>query len=386
MLGANPSLIVADGHGVKEREFSIVIKITLSNKGKKMSTFEPNYQHVVDAAFNRRPQRYPLYEHGISFVKMEEIMGISFAHLFESKASGDLKTFFQYHNQFYRQMGYDTVTWELGITSILPGGGALGSHQPGAIQNRRDFERYPWDSLEQLYFDKWSRHYESLREEMPEGMKAVGGVGNGVFECVQDVVGYENLCLVMADDPELYAELFKTMGQMSLHIWKRFMEEFGDIFCVLRFGDDLGYKSSTLLPPSHIKEYIFPQYKNIVDLVHSYQKPFLLHSCGCIFDVMDELIEIVNIDAKHSNEDVIGHFKDWLEKYGDRIGLFGGIDMDILCQNCEDEIRHYTLNVLEYSSNYQGVAFGSGNSIPDYVPTKGYLAMVNTIRKYRGDF
>jgi len=101
---------------------------------------------------------------------------------------------------------------------------------------------------------------------------------------------------------------------------------------------------------------------------------------------MDELIEIINIDAKHSNEDVIVPFQDWLERYGDRIGLFGGIDMDILCQKSEDDIRRYVLNVLDYSSNYHGIAFGSGNSIPDYVPTKGYLAMVNAIREYRGDF
>ena len=25
-------------------------------------------------------------------------------------------------------------------------------------------------------------------------MKAIGGPGNGIFECVQDVVGYTNLC------------------------------------------------------------------------------------------------------------------------------------------------------------------------------------------------
>lgn len=347
--------------------------------------FEPNYQNLVDAAYNHKPRRWPLYEHGISFNKMEEIMGLPFASLFESCISKDLKTFFRHHNQFYRQMGYDTVTWELGITSILPGGGALGAHQPGVIKNRKDYERYPWDKLEQLYFERWSNHYELLREEMPEGMKAVGGIGNGVFECVQDIVGYENLCLLVADDPILYAELFETMGKISFQIWKRFLDEYGDIFCVLRFGDDLGYKGSTLLPPSHIKEYIIPQYKKIVELVHSYQKPFLLHCCGCIFDVMDDLIEVVKIDSKHSNEDVIIPFNRWLKRYGSRIGLFGGIDMDILCQKNEDEIRHYTMNVLEYASDYLGVAFGSGNSIPDYVPTKGYLAMVNTIREFRGE-
>ena len=33
---------------------------------------------------------------------------------------------------------------------------------------------------------------------MPEGMKAIGGVGYGIFECVQDLVGYEDLCYMRA--------------------------------------------------------------------------------------------------------------------------------------------------------------------------------------------
>ena len=50
-----------------------------------------------------------------------------------------------------------------------------------------------------------------------------------------------------ADDEDFYAGLFRKVGETNLKIWTRFMKEFGDIFCVLRFGDDLGYKSNTML-------------------------------------------------------------------------------------------------------------------------------------------
>ena len=52
-----------------------------------------------------------------------------------------------------------------------------------------------------------------------------------------------------------------------------------------------------------IKAYI-PQYKRNIDIVHSWYV-VLLHSCGAIFDVMDDLIDVAGIDAKHSNEDAI---------------------------------------------------------------------------------
>lgn len=351
-----------------------------------MKEFVPDYRNIVDAAKNKTPKRYPLYEHGIHWKTMEKILGVEFADMFWAKDKKTLKQFMIYNNEFYKKMGYDTVTWELGICASFPGNGALGAHQPGAIHNRKDYDSYSWDGIADDYFARWGTYFETLRETMPEGMMAIGGVGNGVFEIVQDIVGYQNLCLISADDPELYQLLFQRVGDVWLTVWKRFIKEFGDIFCVLRFGDDLGYKSATMLPPDHVRKYIIPQYKRIVDVIHSYNKPFLLHSCGCIFDVMEDIINIVKIDAKHSNEDVIAPFKVWMEKYGSRIGNFGGIDMDELCQRTPEEIKKYTLNICESARPYGGIAFGSGNSIPDYVPLAGYKAMVDTVRQWRGDF
>ena len=348
--------------------------------------FEPDYRNMVDTARNREPDRICLYEHGISLNVIEKIAGIRLGNLYETIDPSELRKLMTHYNNFWKQMGYDTVTWEIGITSVMPGNGALGAHLPGAIKTRKDFDEYPWGSIEDRYFSRWSTHFEVLRETMPEGMKAFAGPGNGVFECVQDVVGYEHLCLLTIDDPQLYDDLFKVAGDVSVAIWKRFLEQYGDIYAVCRFGDDLGYKGSTMLPSKDIKEKIIPQYKRVVDLVHAAGKPFVLHSCGNIFNVMEDIVEVAGIDGKHSNEDAIAPFSAWIEKYGDRISNFGGIDMDVLCQKSPEEVRQYTLKVLDYSKGHGGVAYGSGNSIPDYVPVEGYLAMVNTIREYRGDF
>lgn len=151
-------------------------------------------------------------------------------------------------------------------------------------------------------------------------------------------------------------------------------------------GDDMGYKCSTLLSPTDTKERILPEYKPIVDLVHSYNKPFLLHSCGKIFDVMDDLIEKVGIDAKHSNEDQIAAFPVWVEKYGDKIGNFGGIDVDVICNYSKPELKEYFLDIIEKCKNHGGIAVGTGNSIPAYVPADKYLNMIEIVREYRGDY
>ena len=349
-----------------------------------MNQFAPDYHNLIQAAKNIKPDRIPLYDHKVNDPFISKYLDRNLTSLWESGKLDDLRTYFKHVCNFFKENGYDTVSFEFCVGHVMPGNGSLGGHKPGEIQNRADFDNYPWEKIETLYFDKTSVYFEILRETLPEGMKAIGGPGHGIFECVQDVVGYESLCLISFDDPQLYRLLFETVGKVNSGIWKRFLDNFADIYAVCRFGDDLGYKSSTLLNAKDIKTLIVPQYKKIIDIVHSYDKPFLLHSCGCIFDVMDDIIA-AGIDAKHSNEDIIAPFSTWTKKYGDQIGNFGGIDMDVLCRNSEDEICAYTLDILEKTSNCGGVAYGSGNSIPHYVPIDGYLTMNKTIRQFRGE-
>ena len=148
---------------------------------------------------------------------------------------------------------------------------------------------------------------------------------------------------------------------------------------VLRFGDDLGFKSNTLISDGDIVLISFLSTKDH-DEVHRCGKPFLLHSCGNIFNVMDELIA-AGIDAKHSNEDQIAPFPVWVEKYGDKIGNFGGIDTDAVCRLSRAEMKEYITDVVKKSVGRGGFAFGSGNSIPSFVPVDNYLMMNEIIRE-----
>ena len=60
-------------------------------------------------------------------------------------------------------------------------------------------------------------------------MKIVGGVGNGVFESIQDFVPFTELAYLQADDPELYSDLWIKIGDSFVAIWKQFLREYGDI-------------------------------------------------------------------------------------------------------------------------------------------------------------
>lgn len=344
--------------------------------------FQNDYRHMLDVLANRRPRRLPVYEHIIDPTIMEAILGQRFAALAGGTAA-DRDEFFRHYCRFFREMTYDTVSFEMTIVDQLPDHGAIFGGRPGPIQNRADFERYPWDDLSARYWAAAEPMFESLVRQIPPGMKALGGVGNGVLEISEDLVGFERLAYLQADDPEVFAELYVKIGDLMLDLWTTLLERYGDAFAICRFGDDLGFKTSTLVSPTVIREHVLPQYRRVIGRIKAAGKPFLWHSCGCIFSIMDDVIAL-GIDAKHSNEDCIAPYERWIESYGDRIGLLGGIDLDILCQKKPHEIYEIVLERGRcYRRMAKGYALGTGNSIPDYVPVEGYLAMLRAAQRLR---
>ncbi|MBN1446120.1 MAG: hypothetical protein JW957_08470 [Candidatus Omnitrophica bacterium] len=341
--------------------------------------FQPDFRHFVTVMQNQRPARLTLYEHIFSDRIMEQILKIDFAGLKEGSWI-DKEEYFHHYCRFFREMQYDIVPYEFGICGILPGPAAICGGK-GPIQSRRDFENYPWKELPQLYWKSAQPLMDALVSALPAGMKAVGGIGYGVFETAEALVGLEYLPFIQADDPALYDSLFTSIGSFMLELWERFTERYGSHFAACRFGDDLGFKSSLLTNPATVRKNVIPQYKRIIDAVHSSGHRFLWHSCGCIFEIMDDVIA-AGIDAKHSNEDAIAPFEKWIADYGERIALLGGFDMNFLCTAGESEIYETVLRRgAEYRAMCRGYALGSGNSIPDYMPVENYLAMIRAAQQ-----
>lgn len=343
-----------------------------------------DYRYMLDVTANRRPARLPIYEHAIDPSIMEKVLNVRFAELINGEVT-DINEYFRQVCLFYQQMGYDTVSFEGGLVPVLPGHGAIYGGRPGPIQTRTDFERYPWEEIPKLYWQKYARQFEALTKALPQGIKALGGIGYGVFEMSEDLVGFEHLPFMLADEPDLFAELYIKIGELMTKIWAQMLERYGDAFAICRMGDDLGFRSSTLVSPKLIRQHIFPQYKRIIGMIKQAGKPFLWHSCGKIFAVMEDAIAL-GIDAKHSNEDAIAPFEEWIQRYGERIGLMGGIDVDLICQNPPEQVFQLVYERgKKFRQMARGYALGSGNSIPDYVPVDGYLAMVEAALKIRAD-
>jgi uroporphyrinogen decarboxylase len=188
------------------------------------------------------------------------------------------------------------------------------------------------------------------------------------------LLGYQNFSYMLYDDPELVRAVFVRVATLIQGFYHKLL---GLPNLVGFFqGDDMGFKTATLVSPEFLRQRVLPEHRKLAQLAHDHNLIYMLHACGNLEAIMEELINDVKIDAKHSFEDEIMPVRDFKLKYGRRVGILGGIDMDKLCRLPEEELREYVRGVLDVCMEGGRYALGSGNTVANYVPVENYLVML----------
>ena len=86
-------------------------------------------------------------------------------------------------------------------------------------------------------------------------------------------------------------------------------------------------------------------------------------------------------DAKHSYEDTILPVEAAYQKYGGRIAILGGLDLDFVCRSTPEEVYRRAAAMVEQTKDRGGYALGTGNSIPEYTPVENFLAMIRAVQE-----
>ncbi len=243
------------------------------------------------------------------------------------------------------------------------------------ISDRASFESYPWPDV-----DAFPSYLPKLAGDVPDGMKLIVFGPGGVLENVMQLAGYEPLCYMLFDAPELVQDLFDYVGSRL----QRYYELVAADTCVgaLIVNDDWGFNTQTMLPPEDMRRYVIHWHKIIVETIHAAGKPAILHSCGNLAPVMDDIIDVIGYDAKHSYEDNIIPVEDAYDKWGSRIAILGGMDLDFMCRSTPDAVTARCRAMIKKTERRGGYALGTGNSVPEYVPHENYFAMIESALNY----
>jgi len=304
------------------------------------------------------------------------------------------KIFIKNYIDFYYRMGYDYVPDVSPVyyhrSMILPkvrlandtatyskkgGKREWVEEGRGIITCWEDFEKFHWERM-RLDLEEY---YRFFGENLPQGMKII--VAHSLYEMVLEcILGYEGLFYLLYDEPDLVKAVFDKMGKIIYDFYKSLvtLDSVGAIF----HADDLGYKTGTMLSPEILRNLVFPWFKKYACLAHENGKMFWYHCCGNVLDVMEDLIEVVKIDAFHSFQDVIIPVAEFKRRYGNKIATLGGVDMDKLSRLNEEDLRKYVKTILDECTPDGKYALGSGNSIANYIPVRNYLIMLEEGAKW----
>ena len=329
----------------------------------------PEFQNILNILRREAPNRRTLFEFFLNPSLYEKLAGAKFA------PNPSLAEVIPIVIRAFFAAGYDYAT-------VLGSGFQFDSRPKqrlstqsqnanAPVPDRAAFDAYDWPDPDA--FD--CGILEDI--DMPDGMKLMVYGPGGVLENAIELAGYENLCIKIYDDLQFVYDLFEKIGQSLLRYYQNCIRH--NNIGLLMVNDDWGFKTQTMLSLPHMRAFVFPWHRKIVEAGHSAGLPVVLHSCGYCEDTMDTIIDDLKYDGKHSYEDNILCVEESYKRWGGRIAILGGIDLDFVCSKTPDEIRARSLAMLELGQ--KGYALGTGNSVPEYVPEENYFAMTSAVLK-----
>ncbi len=249
----------------------------------------------------------------------------------------------------------------------------------GPITTWDEYEAYPWPDPGKFS----SNVLEWYQKNLPEDMCILGGLYGHFAENIVSLMGYKTLCMALYRQRDLVRAILERTLELDRQVVARLLEF--ERVRVIWGSDDMGFRSGPLISPKDLRSLVLPGHKALAELTHAAGRLYIMHSCGNLATIMDDLIDEVKIDGKHSYEDTILDVRSAKRLWGQRMAILGGIDLDFLCQSEPEAIRTRVHDTLEVCQPGGGYCLGTGNSVANYLPLEHYLAMLDEGRRYTGN-
>ena len=352
----------------------------------------PSFERVRRTMYRRgEADRVPLFEMSVHSALKQAILGRPVQTLEDEVG-------------FWMAAGYDFVSMRAGVRSVVRGyhplvrawqrkrdpagerAGGWVAEDRALIRSRREFEAFPWPSAMDLGgypdYEDLDSHLTSLGALLPAGAKLLVQLGY-VFMGAWQLMGFENYCLKLVDEPDLVRDVHDWLGSSQLAVLDMLLQH--ECVGTIWLPDDLCYNSGPMVAPQVYQRYVYPWYRQIVDRCHEAQIPVGLHSDGDLTRLLPDLVAC-GFDAIHPFEPPMNDIVAVKQQWGDRIAVAGGIDLKgALCSGTPAEVEAEVRHKVAALAPGGGWLLGSSNSIPDFVPEENYRALLAAGLTY-GDY
>lgn len=191
------------------------------------------------------------------------------------------------------------------------------------------------------------------------------------------LMGIDNFCLALADQPDKVRALLRRITDYQIGIVQRYLAMGADI---IRALDDYGGQQALMLGPRLWRSFIKPELARIARAAKEGGARFWLHSCGHVMEIIPDLIEI-GVDVLDPVQ-VLANDQSLAKRlYGDQITFMGGIDTQhLLSSGAPEEITAEVKERIRLLAPGGGYILAPDTLIP--VPEANYQAYLEAGERY----
>ncbi len=212
-------------------------------------------------------------------------------------------------------------------------------------------------------------------ERFPDRFR-VFQLGFSLYERAWTLRGMENLMIDFIEHPQFVHELFGAIADYNVAQVREAMKH--DIDAVY-FGDDWGQQHGLQMGPSLWREFIRPMLKRMYGTVRQTSKFVMIHSCGDVDELFDDLVE-AGLNCFNPFQPEVMDIYDLLPQYRGRLAFHGGMSTQrILPFGSVDEVRAETHRLLE-AGREGGYIFAPAHDVEGDVPLENMLAMIDIVQ------
>lgn len=279
-----------------------------------------------------------------------------------------------------RKPSEDTLLDEWGVTWTRHGGSHyINSDGPLcrlADPTLEDLEKLDWpDPADPGRFQGLRERAKKLHEETDYAV--ILNLSNGPVHQCQYVRGFGTWLEDLLLRPVFAEALLDRIVDILIQIANRALEEAGAYVDLVMYGDDIATQNATMFRPDLYRRMIKPRHKALADAIKRHGKPILYHSCGSVYALIRDLIE-VGIDALNpvqvSAADMLT--ERLKREYGRELAFWGGIDTHrVLPTGTPAEVREEVKRRIDDLSGNGGYVLCAVHNIQPEVPPENIVAM-----------
>ena len=173
---------------------------------------KPDFNNLLKVLNGKAPERPTLFEFILNRPLCQKLAEETL------KDENDILAELRIMIKAFNNAGYDYVvipTWVTNLFSFpnieFESKESRSLNDGTLISDRVSYEQYPWPNPDDGDYEI----FNTLAADLPDGMKMIPCGPGGVLENTIDLVGYERLCYMILEDPELAKEIFDAVHQID---------------------------------------------------------------------------------------------------------------------------------------------------------------------------